>query len=251
VLGRLDLRAAGYQGWRAPTINELVRPFRVRNDITEANPNLRPERLGGGEVGADWLHDRADAHVTAFWTIVADPIANVTVGSGPGDVSPCGFVPAGGRCRQRKNLGENRVRGVESEASVHPWTGITLTAGYLFSDAEVVDAPEAPGLAGKRVAQVPEHSAVFRVSYARGTGPIGSVQVRYVGQQFEDDKNTLSLGGYAVVDVFLGWRVSPRLELFTGIENAFDRVYPVGRSGDGLSTIGAPLLVHGGVRASF
>jgi outer membrane cobalamin receptor len=251
VVDQLDLRAAGYQGWRAPTINELVRPFRVRNDITEANPGLRPERLGGGEIGADWLQERADAHLTAFWTIVDDPIANVTVGSGPGDVSPCGFVPAGGRCRQRKNLGENRVRGVESELSVRPWTAITLTGGYLFSDAEVVEAPEAPGLVGKRVAQVPRHSMVLRASYARATGPVASVQVRYVGQQFEDDKNTLSLGGYAVVDVFLGWRFSPRLELFTGIENAFDRVYPVGRSGDGLGTIGAPLLVHGGVRASF
>lgn len=247
----LDVRAAGYRGWRAPTINELVRPFRVRNDITEANPNLRPERLGGGEVGADWLGERVDGHLTGFWTMVDDPIANVTVGSGPGDVAPCGFVPDGGRCRQRKNLGANRVRGIESELVVRPWAAWTLSAGYLLSDAEVESAPEAPGLEGKRVAQVPRHQAVFRASYAPSTGPVASAQVRYVGQQYEDDRNTLSLGGYAVVDVFLGWRFSPRLEVFTGIENAFDRVYPVGRSGDGLSTIGAPLLVHGGVRGRF
>ena len=115
----------------------------------------------------------------------------------------------------------------------------------------MIDAPEAPGLEGKRVAQVPRHQAVFRASYAPPAGPVASAQVRYVGQQFEDDKNTLSLGGYAVVDVFLGWRFSSRLEVFTGIENAFDRLYPVGRSGDGLGTIGAPLLVHGGVRGRF
>ncbi|HEV7735645.1 MAG TPA: TonB-dependent receptor [Candidatus Binatia bacterium] len=247
----LDLRAAGYRGWRAPTINELVRPFRVRNDITEANPTLRPERLGGGEVGADWVGERVESHLTAFWTVIDDPIANVTVGSGPGDVAPCGFVPDGGRCRQRQNLGANRVRGIESEVEVQPWPAWTLRAGQLLSDADVMSAPDAPGLVGKRVAQVPRIQAVLRASYAPATGPVASVQVRYVGQQYEDDKNTLSLGGYAVVDVFLGWRFSPRVEAFVGIENAFDRVYPVGRSGDGLSSIGAPILAHGGVRARF
>ena len=38
VAPELYLRAAGYLGFRAPTLNELHRPFRVGNDVTEANP---------------------------------------------------------------------------------------------------------------------------------------------------------------------------------------------------------------------
>jgi outer membrane receptor protein involved in Fe transport len=40
-------RSAVYSGFRTPTLNELYRPFRVGNDITEANPALKPEHLAG------------------------------------------------------------------------------------------------------------------------------------------------------------------------------------------------------------
>ena len=39
-----------FRGFRLPTINELYRPFRVGNDITEANPFLKPEILQGSEL---------------------------------------------------------------------------------------------------------------------------------------------------------------------------------------------------------
>src|SRR4029453_14235664 len=83
------------------------------------------------------------------------------------------------------------------------------------------------------------------------SGPRAGLQMRYVGQQYEDDLNTLSLGGFAIVDLFLGWRVGGRWEAFFRPENALDRVYPVGRTADGLETIGTPLLAHGGVTVTF
>ena len=50
------LRVAGYVGFRVPTLNELYRPFRVGNDVTQANAALRPEKLYGAELGyaSDW-----------------------------------------------------------------------------------------------------------------------------------------------------------------------------------------------------
>ncbi|MGH9582904.1 MAG: TonB-dependent receptor plug domain-containing protein, partial [Bryobacteraceae bacterium] len=48
-LGRLRLRASGYRSFRAPTLNELYRPFRVGNVLTEANAALVPEGLTGVE----------------------------------------------------------------------------------------------------------------------------------------------------------------------------------------------------------
>ena len=47
----LWVRTAAYAGFRAPTLNELYRPFRVGNDVTEANPSLSPEKLYGIEAG--------------------------------------------------------------------------------------------------------------------------------------------------------------------------------------------------------
>src|SRR5207249_1995131 len=73
-----DVRASAYQGFRVPTINELYRVFRVRNDVTTANEHLRPERLTGGEVGLQQRLGPFEARVTGFWNEVQDLIANVT-----------------------------------------------------------------------------------------------------------------------------------------------------------------------------
>ncbi len=38
----LYLRTAAYEGFRAPSLNELYRPFRVGQIVTNANPALTP-----------------------------------------------------------------------------------------------------------------------------------------------------------------------------------------------------------------
>jgi outer membrane receptor protein involved in Fe transport len=152
-------------------------------------------------------------------------------------------------CRQRRNLGALRARGLEADATVVVGAHGRVSAGVLWSDSSIVAGP--PALAGRRTAQVPRVLASAGAAWEPHTGPRAAVDLRYVGQQFEDDLNTLSLGGFAVADVVLGWRLDERWEVFFHIENAFDRTYPVGRTGDGLVTVGTPLLAHGGVRARF
>ena len=83
-LGRgLAARAAAYSGFRPATINELHRPFRVGNDITEANAALEPERLQGIETGLSWDVTSTRLGATLFWNRIEDAIVNVTVGTGP------------------------------------------------------------------------------------------------------------------------------------------------------------------------
>ncbi|HLC20604.1 MAG TPA: TonB-dependent receptor, partial [Candidatus Methylomirabilis sp.] len=253
---QLSLRGSFYQGFRAPTINELFRPFRVRNDITEANESLNPERLIGGEIGTDYsFAGNLLAKLTAFWNEVEDPVVNVTIGAGPGNIVPCGFVPAGGVCRQRQNLDRTRIRGIEAEVEYRPYAFLTLSGSYLFNETEVLSAPRQPELEGKRIAQVPRHQFALKLIYTNPALVNVSVQGRYVGDQFEDDINSLRLGDYFVVDLML-WRSIPvpkvsASELFLAVENLFDRTYEVGKTTDGIVTIGAPLLVHGGIRVRF
>lgn len=236
---RLAARGSVYRAFRAPTLNEQLRPFRVRNDITEANAALKPERLLGGEAGLDLRGGSASLGITGFWNRVEDSIANVTVGTGPGPVFPCGFVPAGGICRQRQNLGTSRVRGVEVEARHRPLPFWEVAASYLWSDARI---------SGRRLAQVPEHQAVLTIGYDR-PGRIGAaLQGRYVGRQFEDDLNTLTLDRFFVLDLSVSREIRPGWEVFLGAENLFGESYEVGKTAEGLVTVGAPALARLGIR---
>jgi len=253
---QVSFRGAFYGAFRAPTINELYRPFRVRNDITEANAGLDDERLIGGEIGIDYALLRGlQGRVTAFWNEVSDPIANVTIGTGPGTIQPCGFVPAGGVCRQRQNLDRTRVRGFEVELEYRPAPAWAFSGSYLYNDTDVLSAPNQPALEGRRIAQVPQHQVTLRLAYSNPALVNVSVQGRYVGSQFEDDLNTLKLGDFFVVDLTLSRSMPiPRLsasELFLSVENLFDTTYEVGKTTDGIVTIGAPVLVHGGIRIRF
>lgn len=245
---QVSFRGSFYQGFRAPTLNELVRPFRVRNDITEANAALDPERMLGGEAGADYATSQFLVRFTGFWNEISDPIANVTIGSGPGTVAPCGFVPEGGVCRQKQNLDHARVRGVESEILVALEKSWSTSVSYLFDDAEVTSASAQPDLEGRRIAQVPKHQASARLSYDSPEILSAAVQLRFVGKQFEDDRNSLPLDDFVVVDLFVSRALRPGWEVFLGVENLFDKTYEVGKSADGLVTVGMPNLIHGGLR---
>src|SRR5690606_17951699 len=99
------LRLAAYSGFRPATLNELHRPFRVGNDLTEANAALVPEQLTGVEAGWAFTGARSSLAATVFWNRIEDAVVNVTIGEGPGTFPRAGFVPAGGVLRQRMNAG--------------------------------------------------------------------------------------------------------------------------------------------------
>jgi outer membrane receptor protein involved in Fe transport len=240
-----DVRASVYQGFRIPTINELYRVFRVRNDVTVANATLAPERLTGGEAGITQRWGPLEARVTGFVNEVKDLVANVTL------AAPLPDCPAGTTCRQRQNLELARIQGLESELELRLGRDWRVIASYLFTDARVVDAPSQPGLEGKRLAQVPEHNANLGLHYRNPALFDASVTVRYIGEQYEDDLNTLPLGSYVTVDLFASRRITKWLEVFAGAENLLDRTYTTGRTSEGVISIGAPRSVRGGLRLTF
>ncbi|MFN2426469.1 MAG: TonB-dependent receptor domain-containing protein [Candidatus Binatia bacterium] len=247
----LTLRSAVYRGFRAPTINEQVRPFRVRNDITEANEALSAEKLFGVEAGFDHRSSRWRSSATLFWNEVEDPVVNVTVGEGGGVVEPCGFVPEGGVCRQRRNLGSTHILGIETALGVDLGGGFSTTLGYLFSDGSIHSAREDPSLVGNRIPQVPLHQGTIAFDYDEGGPWRASLQMRVVGEQYDDDANSRRLDRFVAVDAFVARTIGAGFEVFVAAENLFDETIESGRSADGVVSIAAPRLVRAGLRYTF
>lgn len=255
------LRANTQQAFRRPTLNELYRPFRQGANVTETNAELRTERATSAEVGAEWSWLPSPATpaspapltlgITAFWNNLRDAVGNVTVARGPGTFPLFGTLPAGGIGRQRLNLDRTRVQGWELTARWQPSAVVSFEAAALFNDATVRRAHVAPSLVGKRLAQVPRHSATLGASVHLPGGFTFVPRLRWLGRQFEDDENALRLGEVVVIDLGLTRRITPHLDFFVTVENSTDARMETGRSADGLVNLGTPRLGFAGLRGRW
>lgn len=241
--------ASGQRSFRRPTLNELYRPFRVGNVITDANAALITERATSFELGTRtrWGGLKVDASV--FQTRLDDAVANVTLARGPITLPGIGFVPAGGEGRRRLNLDRTQVAGVSLAVRWTPSTRWNLGVQSTWSDSQVETATAAPTLVGRQFAQAPRHVATFDAGWTPATLPwTAQARLRRIGEQFEDDLNTLTLREAWVVDFSVSYRVSPNLALSLSAENLTDERIETSRTADGLVSLGTPRLVLIGFR---
>jgi outer membrane receptor protein involved in Fe transport len=241
----LWLRTAAYAGFRPPTLNELYRPFRVGNDVTEANPTLKPETLQGVEAGLGG-DGRVRWSVTAFYNWLEDPITNVTVGVGPATFPTAGFIPAGGTLRQRQNAGEIRAYGLEGEASGDVTATLGWRAAFAATHARVDGGASAPQLTGLRPAQTPELTVTAGLDWRPVERLTLAADARYESSRFEDDLNSRTLDAGTELDVRAGWRVAPDAEVYLAVDNAADTNLAVAAAGDGTLSYAAPRMVRMG-----
>jgi vitamin B12 transporter len=238
------VRTAAYAGFRPPSLNELHRPFRVGNDVTEANPGLTPEKLYGVEVGLG-----GDGALrwsgTLFFNRLDDPIANVTVGFGPGTFPTAGFIPAGGTLRKRQNAGRIDAWGVEGDIS-RDFGAMELDAAFSAAHARVDGGGAAPQLTGKRPAQTPEVTVTAGTIWRASERLTLSAQARFESRRFEDDLNSRVLAASVGLDARAAWKVGQDAEVYLAAENLTDARIEVGETGDGIESFAAPRLVRVG-----
>lgn len=236
----IALRAAAYSGFRLPTLNELYRPFRIGNDITEANPALAPERMRGAEGGVRLTPGNGvTLNATLFHVRLKNAVDNVVIQTSTGANAELGvFVPTGGSLAQRRGLNRVTVQGLEADIVWQVSDSLRLSAAYLFSDSEITDPGSMRALKGNQLGQSPRHSGTLDITW----NPIAALtlrtQVRAAGKQFEDSRNLGTLDSYAVGDLYAGWRVDERLEFYATGENVTGARVETGRRSDGLTNVG-------------
>lgn len=244
----VSLTASVYRAFRAPTLNELYRSFRLANVLTRNNPYLNAERLTGAEAGVNVsaLDRRLLLRGTFFWSDLVDPVENVTIDATSSPV-----------LRQKQNLGRIRSRGVELDGSLNLTRSIQFSAGYAFTGARVVNYNVPAGavsLLGKQVAQVPRNVFTWQARYWNPALLLLSVQGRFIGNQFDDDQNKFPLGRAYTMDLQIGRTLTRSLELFAAAENILNQRYNVANTpfnGISLLNLGPPILYRAGLRLTF
>jgi outer membrane cobalamin receptor len=228
-----------YRAFRAPTLNELYRPFRVGAIETFNNPMLTAERLTGAEAGmnvAGW-NRRLNIRGTFFWSDIVDPVESVTIGN---------------NLEQKENLGRTRSRGVELEGLLRVTSNFQFTAGYVYTEATVLSYPGNPGgndLVGLDVPQVPRNGLTWEARYWNASRIFASVQGRFVGRQFDDDLNTLPLDRFYTMNFEIGRQIHHNAEIFVAAENFTNQRYQVARTPT--VNVGPPILARVGLRLNF
>lgn len=236
--GRYALQGAVYHANRPPTLNELHRGFRVGNVVTNPNPLLDPETLTGVEGGvlASWA--RVTTRVTAFYNDLDGAIANITLSSTPTLIT-----------RERRNSDTIRAGGVELEADARLMPTLSVNGQIVFTSSHFRGSVATPAIEGNQVPQVPVVQGGLGLTWTDPRIVTAAVQVRFSGEQYDDDANQFVLGAYGVVDLQVSRAVTRGLVGFFAVENLFDEDYDAGRTP--IRLVGWPRSVRVGLRVAL
>lgn len=237
INGNFSLYGSYAKSFRAPTLNELYRAFRVGNVLTQANENLRSERADTFETGVNFtgLENKLNLRANVFQTKVSNPVVSVTLSSTANLIT-----------RQRQNVGATRTRGLEFDAEYLLRKDLRFSTSYLLVDSRVADFPANQNLIDKFLPQIPRQQLNFQIFYRPQNKFSAGLQSRFSAAQFEDDLNFLRLRPFATFDVFAAYKLPKNFEIFTAIENLFDNRYDIGLTPN--RTVAAPRFVRVGLR---
>jgi outer membrane receptor protein involved in Fe transport len=239
-VGRVQLQASSYYANRTPSLNELFRRFAVGNSETQANPLLNPEKLKGIEGGALTQFSRASLRVTGFLNNLEGAIANVTL-------SQTGTAIT----RQRQNSDEIRAVGAEVEVDARFTNTLSANGQIVFTSSHFRGSVATPALRDNFVPQVPKVQGAVAVTWADPRLVTIGSQVRFSGDQFDDDLNTPAfvLQDYVVWDATVSRAITRGLNAFLAVENITDKEYDTARTP--LRSVGWPRTVRVGARITW
>ncbi|WP_160006049.1 TonB-dependent siderophore receptor [Rhizobium sp. 18055] len=174
--------------------------------------SLKPQKGQQYEVGLKYQPDGFDG----LFTLAAFDLTQTNV---PTYVTPV----------LQEQIGKVGVRGIEFEGKAAVADNLNLTLAYSYWDSEILEDGTG-GNIGNRPQRVPRHLASAWLDYTiPGEGKRGDLTigggVRYIGQTYGDDANTVSVGGYTTVDAAVNYKVTKDVTLAVNVTNLFDRKY--------------------------
>jgi vitamin B12 transporter len=214
------LRASYGTGFKAPSLSALFESF---PPFFFANPDLKPERSKGWDIGIEqqWLEDRLKLELTYFNNEIEDLIA----------VDPVTFSTL-------VNIGESSSKGYEL-ALRYQWLP-TLGLGLGYTHNRAIDEDS-----GNDLVRRPRKKADVFVDWQALPQLAVNFAGRYVGEHddFDADFNRVVADSYSVFDLALAYTLDSQWTLLGRIENAFDEDY------EEVSGFGSPGRgLHAGVR---
>ncbi len=227
-LGDTRLRASAGSGIKNPTNFEL---FGFDPGSFSGNPNLKPEKSVGWDVGIDHRFWGGNARVSAtyFEATLDDEIFT--------DFLPPFFVATP---KNRTTQSERRGLELTFDGTFEDWT---VNAAYTY-----IDASEN----GLREVRRAPHVASLNVTYKISDDLSATLSVRHNGEQrdnefvFATPADYVTLPAFTLVNVGAQYDVSENVQVFGRVENVLDEKYE-----EAFSFRAPGIGAYVGVRTSF
>lgn len=227
-----NLRLSGElsTAFRAPTLNELYRPFRIQNDITLANPELDPERFYSGEITLDWTASPSLSwRNTLYGHLISDAIANV----------PLSFT-ANGSTIQRLNIEQATVWGISSQLTYQPTQELRAKLSYQYNRTRFDSSDQQPLLEGEPFPNSPEHLLVASVDVQLTPQLSLGAITQFNSAIFDDALATRRLDSYWSSSISGEYLFNEHLTFIARVDNIFDEEIATGLASNGLESLAAP-----------
>lgn len=214
------LRAAAGSGIKGPSQTELF-GFNAGAFPFVGNPNLKPERSQGWEVGADFalMQGRARLGATWFDATLHDEIFSI-FGAAPALCARPGQPPPSSCSTTGNEPTDSTQKGVELFANARLSDAVSLDAAYTYLDAKQDGVEEV---------RRPKNLASVNLTWT-APGDKGSVTLtaRYNGEMTDEEFatfSTVTLKAYTLVNLSGAYNLTNHVELFARVENLLDENY--------------------------
>lgn len=189
-------------------------PPSSQDKIFGGNPNLKPDKVKGFDVGFE----------QTFWGDRIRLGANFFYNT---DSNVVGFNSQ----FEAFNIGSARTQGVETFASINPLPGLILSANYTYLDAVNTSSQDFSKPPGGRLARRPRNAFYASVSYLWFNRLTTTVEVQSVNARQDTTftsagvAQNVNLEDYTTVRLSAEYRVNDWLKITGRVENLFDEKY--------------------------
>jgi outer membrane receptor protein involved in Fe transport len=269
----IDLRAAVYDNFAAPGMNQMYRSFISGSNYTTFNATLKPQTNFGREVGADLVGDGYHVSFTLYDNSLKNFIDYATVQSGCATANNyCGTGIAGiagGSLRQYVNAGNATLKGAELLGDWAVFDTVSLRGGVTMTDAYLTSSNYSTPSAGvtpdptrQQLGQIPHWMLTGGVDWQAAPQLQLNLTMRSFPGYWANTSHTQFDSASTVFDLGASYRLWADTQLYVIAQNILNRTYfdqglgytttnGTTVSGSTIPALGLPFNMTGGVRVSF
>ncbi len=211
-----SLRASIGKAFRAPTVSDLYSQWVYYSSVYAGNPNLDPETVISYEIGIDQKIGDGNIHITAYKSDAKDFIYSID----PLD-------PLSTNYKEKTNVGEVEIQGVEFEVDYTFTDALKVLANYTYNESKIKKFEANSALEGKYLTYVPKNKASVSVEYMNPNFINIIASGRYLGKRYSDDTNAESSAyeSYTLYDLKLSRKITKSSQFEVSVNDLFDRGY--------------------------